>query len=343
MGEAVEGQLTSRQFHPEFFSIIMSSISNLWNEQSSKKKYSSSSKKKKTKPAYKSVLISERPTSTLSRHLLEAAVALEELDEQKANNTDDALQAMVVRSLDLLSSRSSRFLLRKSQISPGMTIEKDYKGPRLPVAGTNSPWSVKDVEVVIDWYKSKGKLHYRYYHLIMAQMLDNLQKERMFWMCPILVLTLTAIVVTDITTPHNGRLNIVGDIHGQLADLLTILRVQGVPSATNYYFFNGDFVDRGPFGPEVLLIMYLLKLVFPTYVFLNRGNHENKLMNKRYSFSEQVLNLYDDEMLTKIQQTFQWLPLAAVVDKESFIVHGGLTERDITVDSIRETQVDFTS
>lgn len=42
-----------------------------------------------------------------------------------------------------------------------------------------------------------------------------------------------------------GHLNVVGDVHGQLFDLLRIWDWQGWPSETNPYVFNGDFVDRG--------------------------------------------------------------------------------------------------
>jgi len=53
---------------------------------------------------------------------------------------------------------------------------------------------------------------------------------------------------------------VVGDIHGQLPDLLTILSQSGFPSETNRYVFNGDFVDRGPNSVEVLLLLYCLKV-----------------------------------------------------------------------------------
>ncbi|RMG74031.1 MAG: hypothetical protein D6722_02935, partial [Bacteroidetes bacterium] len=73
---------------------------------------------------------------------------------------------------------------------------------------------------------------------------------------------------------QGGQVVIVGDLHGQLADLLHILNENPWPSSRSIYVFNGDFVDRGEKSVEVLMIVLLLQIVFPRYVALNRGNHE---------------------------------------------------------------------
>ena len=52
------------------------------------------------------------------------------------------------------------------------------------------------------------------------------------------------------------RLTVVGDLHGQLADLLHIFALNGWPSEDSLYLFNGDFVDRGPKGVEVTLLLF---------------------------------------------------------------------------------------
>ncbi|CAN0362006.1 unnamed protein product, partial [Ectocarpus sp. 13 AM-2016] len=87
---------------------------------------------------------------------------------------------------------------------------------------------------------------------------------------------------------------VVGDIHGQLADLVCLMNHNGLPSETNKYIFNGDFVDRGFQGVEVLVLLFLLMTVFPNSVFLNRGNHEDFGLCCVYGFQKECLDKYND-------------------------------------------------
>ena len=51
--------------------------------------------------------------------------------------------------------------------------------------------------------------------------------------------------VVHVSTAAAGKLTVVGDMHGQLRDLIQIFRHNGMPSFDNPYLFNGDLVDRG--------------------------------------------------------------------------------------------------
>jgi serine/threonine-protein phosphatase 5 len=110
-----------------------------------------------------------------------------------------------------------------------------------------------------------------------------------------------------------------------------------MPSNEHSYVFNGDFVDRGKKGMEVLLIVYAFKLVYPTTVTLNRGNHEQKRINGKYGFEDEVRTKYDTELFDLIQKTFSLLPLCAVIEKKIFVVHGGLFAEDgVTIEELKK-------
>lgn len=73
-----------------------------------------------------------------------------------------------------------------------------------------------------------------------------------------------------------GSFTVCGDTHGQYYDLLNIFSLGGKPSPTNYYLFNGDFVDRGSFSFETVFLLLLWKLCYPASLHMQRGNHETK-------------------------------------------------------------------
>jgi serine/threonine-protein phosphatase 5 len=57
---------------------------------------------------------------------------------------------------------------------------------------------------------------------------------------------------------------VVGDVHGQLHDVMFLLRDAGFPSEERIFVFNGDYVDRGAWGLETLLLLLAWKVNFPT-------------------------------------------------------------------------------
>ncbi|CAE7280210.1 ppt1 [Symbiodinium necroappetens] len=147
------------------------------------------------------------------------------------------------------------------------------------------------------------------------------------------------VVYTDVPQP-DGRLIIVGDTHGQLADVLHILYHLGPPSAQNRYLFNGDMVDRGSQGVEILLILFAFFLADPESVIVHRGNHENEDMNALHAdngggFEDEVMEKYGLSVYRHFVSSFKVMSLASVINKEIFVVHGGLTRvKNLTVDYI---------
>ena len=52
-----------------------------------------------------------------------------------------------------------------------------------------------------------------------------------------------------------------GDVHGQFFDLVTLLGKNADPSKTNFVFL-GDYVDRGVYGVEVVLLLISIKVTY---------------------------------------------------------------------------------
>jgi serine/threonine-protein phosphatase 5 len=71
---------------------------------------------------------------------------------------------------------------------------------------------------------------------------------------------------------HVKEIKIVGDTHGQFQDLIFIFETFGFPSESIPYLFNGDFVDRGSQGLEIVIALLAWKIANPTAIYLNRGN-----------------------------------------------------------------------
>ena len=117
---------------------------------------------------------------------------------------------------------------------------------------------------------------------------------------------------------------IVGDLHGSIRDLLRILSSGANPERSRILFLC-DYVDRGAFSIEVISLLFSLMIVYPQNIFLIRGNHEFLYINENYGFREQIVKYYHtDELWIEMNNVFDWLPLAAIIENVIFCVHGGI-------------------
>ena len=66
----------------------------------------------------------------------------------------------------------------------------------------------------------------------------------------------------------------------------------GYPGPELVYVFDGDLVDRGAWGLEIVLLLAAWKLAAPGRCFLVRGNHETEYCSHVYGFREEVLAKY---------------------------------------------------
>ncbi len=123
---------------------------------------------------------------------------------------------------------------------------------------------------------------------------------------------------------------LIGDIHGDL-DALNFVMEMREELGCKYMLFLGDYVDRGMQGTEVLIKLFRLKLEEPQNIFLLRGNHETVDMNLYYGFFEEIG--FDRGFLLNVSRTYDRLPVAAVISRQTFCVHGGINGTE-SVDAI---------
>lgn len=136
--------------------------------------------------------------------------------------------------------------------------------------------------------------------------------------------------------PVSSPVTIVGDLHGQVHDVLHMLdSVSGWPPETNYIFL-GDFVDRGHHSVETISLLLALKTKYPAHITLLRGNHESRQITQVYGFYDECVRKYGNAAVWRhAVQTFDGLGVAAVIDERVFCVHGGLSPEIRTLDQVR--------
>ncbi|XP_060916677.1 serine/threonine-protein phosphatase with EF-hands 2-like [Labrus mixtus] len=188
-------------------------------------------------------------------------------------------------------------------------VPDSYPGPHLTF-----PMTFSGVSKLVEAFKHKQQLHARY----VLQLLG--ETCRLLRILP---------NINRVSICHNKEITICGDLHGHLEDLLLIFYKNGLPSSEKPYVFNGDFVDRGKSSLEILLILFGFLMVYPNDVHINRGNHEDHIVNLRYGFTKEVLGKYrvhGKKILKLLQKIFSGLPLATVIDHKVLIVHGGISD-----------------
>ena len=142
-----------------------------------------------------------------------------------------------------------------------------------------------------------------------------------------------------------------GDIHGQYQDLMRFFDLWGTPSEDSDgdieaydYLFLGDYVDRGSHSLETICLLMALKVKYPKQVYLLRGNHEDRWINRSFGFADECSIRLDEDCensnstFNKINEVFDWLPLAAIIDDKIICLHGGIGESVRSISQIESLE-----
>ena len=220
---------------------------------------------------------------------------------EKAIHSDEKAEPLLCETLD----------------AEHMAVESTYEGPT-----PSNPPTREDVLAIADWLKQQKNLHAKYVYQILIALRKQLSSLRS---------------CVDVPIPEGSRINVCGDTHGQYYDLLNIFETKGWPAPDNPFLFNGDFVDRGSFSLEVVLLLFAFKVCYPDSLHLTRGNHESLNMNRIYGFEGEVKAKYSATMFQLFTEVFHCLPLCYVLGKKIIVLHGGLFSRDdVTLDDLRK-------
>ncbi|GAA6024151.1 hypothetical protein JCM10207_001601 [Rhodosporidiobolus poonsookiae] len=229
----------------------------------------------------------------------------------------------------------------RKQLDDGHSpLPADYIGPRLSADGLPSD---AFIDALLDCFKDGKLVPRRIAQEIVLGANGVLREEES---------------LVDISVPEGQTVNVIGDTHGQFYDFINLLSMTGKPSPTHSLCFNGDFVDRGSWSTEIMLVLFAYKWLYPRNTFLLRGNHESKDMNLVYGLRGEMVKKYGEMSYNLVEETFTALPLAALISctsppppdaapnppsptlheglKRFFVVHGGLFSRDdVTLEDVR--------
>ena len=89
--------------------------------------------------------------------------------------------------------------------------------------------------------------------------------------------------------------------------------------------FPRNSVDRGINSVECVMLLFAMKASHPNNVFLLRGNHESRSMTEYFTFREEVLEKFDNEVYEALTATFDTMPLVAIANSEYLCMHGGVS------------------
>ncbi|KAF9688058.1 hypothetical protein SADUNF_Sadunf02G0157400 [Salix dunnii] len=148
-------------------------------------------------------------------------------------------------------------------------------------------------------------------------------------------------------------IKVFGDLHGQFGDLMRLFDEYGFPSAAGDityidYLFLGDYVDRGQHSLETITLLLALKaklmlsIEYPENVHLIRGNHEAADINALFGFRIECIERMGESdgiwAWTRFNQLFNYLPLAALIEKKIICMHGGIGRSIHSVEQIEKLE-----
>ena len=112
-----------------------------------------------------------------------------------------------------------------------------------------------------------------------------------------------------------------------------VLITRGISENSNMHYNTEGIVILD----KLIKNFIAFKNVDPNRVYLLRGNHESRQTNQNYGFHVECLKKYNQSSTVwlYINEMFDYLPLAAVIDNKLFCIHGGLSPSIQKIEDIK--------
>lgn len=244
---------------------------------------------------------------------------MSDLRKENAQRIKNAIQAMKVKDEHDVKDFSLYVTEDGEEINTKERVVRSVEAPATKKPTESQVFyenGLPNHEFLKEHFRREGRLNESHALRILRAVTEIFQKE------PTLL---------DVPAP----VTVCGDVHGQYYDLMKLFDVGGDPKKTNYLFL-GDYVDRGSFSIECLLYLYSLKINFPNSFWMLRGNHECKHLTEYFTFKSECLHKYSMGLYEECLRSFNALPLAAIMNKQFFCVHGGISPDLKTLDDLRK-------
>lgn len=282
---------------------------------------------------FKRVLALEPNNTTVKQQLDVTQKLVRKIEFEKAIEREEEISA-VLRCQEIIADG-------------GCELDKTYTGPELPMDSATGKYiiTIDFVREMMKMFKDGKTLPKRYVWEIALGAYSTFEKE------PSLV---------ELTLESGKSVDVIGDVHGQYFDVLKLFQLTGEPTETHALLMNGDLVDRGSWSIEVIVMAFAFKWLYPTRMYINRGNHETKDMNRTYGFEGEAKHKHGEQTYKLFAHVFTAMPLATLITatkppvpspqdktviigpdgtKRYFVVHGGLFSKDgVTLDDIKKIE-----
>ncbi|KAG6920286.1 hypothetical protein DXG01_005055 [Tephrocybe rancida] len=296
---------------------------------------------------FKKVLALEPKNESVRAQLLSTQKLIRKIEFEKAIEMEGE-KSPIERCYEIIAEGQHRVFiagftdLARPVTLGGCDVDNSYAGPKLDLENGKYIVTYDFIKSMIQWFKDGKPLPKRYVWEIVLGAHEHFSKEDS---------------LINVNLEDGVTCDVIGDVHGQFYDMLHLFSLTGEPNEKHYLLMNGDLVDRGSWSIEVILTAFAFKWLYPKHMFINRGNHETKDMNRAYGFEGEAKHKHGEQSYKLFAHVFTTLPLATLVSatqpplsqtkpsailspeglKRYFVVHGGLFSKDqVTLEDIRK-------